>query len=183
MIQRIMWVQGLLWEWNHTEWSFFQRWKTKFLLKKCNIKLCFIVPILVTNYEVKQNAVHLHLKCHLCILFSLILWVFLGKISLQAQYLAKLEIICKNSTWSWQLWHMCLGIVRDKKIYENWVHVGVTCHNTTLSAYTCFCDSQYHLPQTAEKANLLHRSLLGKIFQDHGKGCDEETGGTRHQKR
>lgn len=89
----------------------------------------------------------------------------------------------QTSTWSWQLWHMRLGIVRDRKIYENWVHVGVTCHNTTLSACTCFCDSQYHLPQTAGKANLLRCSLLGKIFQDHGKGCDEETGGTRHQKR
>lgn len=132
--------------------------------------MCFIVPISVTNYEVKQNTVHLYLKCHLWILFSLILWGFVDKISLQVQYLAKLESICKTSTWSWQLWHMCLGIVRDNEIYENWVHVGVTCHNTTLSARTCFCDSQYHLPQNAGKANLLHRSLLGKIISGSWQG-------------
>lgn len=77
---------------------------------------------------------------------------------------------------------MRLGIVRDNEAYENWMHVGVACRTTTLAACTCCRDSRHHLPQTARKANLLHRSLLGKIFQDHGKGCDEETGGAGRQK-
>lgn len=73
--------------------KFFQRWQIKFLLKKHARKSCFIVSILVTNYEVEQSAVHLYLKCHLQILFSLILEIILRKFP------------CKYSIWlSWRVY-------------------------------------------------------------------------------
>lgn len=85
------------------------------------------------------------------------------------QYLAKLESICKNSfgTYTWAL-SVAIRHMRTGCKKSHMQHHDPSCKHF-------FCDSLCHLTQTARKANLLHCSLLGKVFQDHDKGCAEGT--------
>lgn len=134
--------------------------------------MCFIEPVSVSNYEVKHCAMSL-LKLSLMDIIKFNPLDFLEKISQQYSI--------------WLCWRVYTKAAHDLDSFGTYIlALSVTIRHTR----TGYMEESHATPPPllqvlllwflmpsdshCREVNLLHRSLLGKVFQDHGQGCAEE---------